>query len=112
MLECQSCGGRYEPETADGQAYYHRCPPLSAVELAAAVKARRVSLPLGETVDDAVRRRTYERATLRDENVKGGKGDDRNAVRREGKGVRELAPAETPAPIVVVPDASRDPLLP
>lgn len=76
MEQCTACKGTYEKTTADGMQYFHRCPPLSAVELAAAVTAGKVQLPidpvttLAETPDVAVTRRVYERGNLRDENVK------------------------------------------
>jgi hypothetical protein len=102
MLECQSCGGRYDPIGPDGLQYFHRCPPLSAPELAKAVKDGRITLPEGETVEDAVQRRTYERANLRDENAASTKAADGGKPRLEGDGVLVVV-STTPAPVVVVP---------
>jgi len=102
MLECQSCGGRYEPIQADGTQYFHRCPPLSAVELQKAVDDGRVKLPDGETVDDAILRRVYERANLRDENRASTKAAAADTPRLEGDGAVEIVSTQ-PGPVVVVP---------
>lgn len=104
MVECQTCGGTYEPILADGTQYFHACPPLAAWELQQAVDAGDVELPKGETVEDAVARRSYERADKRDENLPS--TDERHAgkVKRAGRGVAELADA---APIVVIVPTSR-----
>ena len=110
MLKCQTCDGVYRETTSDGLTYYHRCPPLSAVELQAAVDAGLVQLPKDETAATAVTLRTYERASLRDENVKGGKGTDANDVKRAGMGVLEVPDSDAPPPIVVVPGTSPDPI--
>ena len=102
MVQCNTCGGTYEPVQADGMRYFHVCPPLSAPELQAAVDAGKVELPKGETVDDAVSRRTYRRANHRDETVV--PATDRTTAGRPksiGLGVTELEPA--PDPIIQVP---------
>lgn len=103
MLQCQSCGGTYAATQADGTLYFHRCPPLSVHELAAAVVAGAVVLPKGETPDIAVTSRVYERANLRDENVTGepGKPNQPAPIKRAGAGVVEL-PDPAPTPVVVV----------
>jgi len=102
MVKCLTCGGVYSPVLPDGLPYFHVCPPLSAVELAAAVAGGKVALPidpvtlLPETPAVAVARRTYERATKRDENVK-----PDGTLKAAGTGT---APAAAPAPgVVVVP---------
>jgi hypothetical protein len=110
MLKCLSCGATYEPVLADGMAYFHRCAPLSAPQLAAAVAAGKIVLPvdpvttLPESPDMAVARRTYERAQLRDENIKGpaARPDLPAPMKAAGKGVQDLGPAPLP-PIVTVP---------
>jgi hypothetical protein len=110
MLKCVSCGATYEPVLADGMLYFHRCPPLSAPELAAAIAAGKIVLPvdpktsLPETPDVAVTRRTYERAQLRDENIKGPapRADLPAPIKSAGKGVQDLGPSVSP-PVVVVP---------
>ena len=101
MNECQSCGGRYEPIQADGTEYYHRCPPLSAVELDQAVKDGRVTLPEGETVKDAVARRIYERANMRDENRASTKEEHADTPRLEGDGALEIVSTTPPGSVVV-----------
>jgi len=101
MNECQSCGGRYEPIQADGTEYYHRCPPLSAVELADAVADGRIQLPKDETVDIAVQRRVYERANLRDENRASTKEAHADVPRLEGDGAVEIVNTTPPGPVVV-----------
>ena len=35
MVQCNVCGGRYEPVQADGCLYFHACPPLAVHELKA-----------------------------------------------------------------------------
>jgi hypothetical protein len=102
MVECQSCGGRYEPIQADGMEYYHRCPPLSAVELQQAVDDGRVKLPDKETVDDAVLRRTYERSNFRDENRPSTRPKNPDAIKADGAGVVELDVDPIAAPVVPV----------
>jgi hypothetical protein len=44
FVRCQTCGGEYDSILADGSQYFHACPPLSAAELRAAVKAGTVTL--------------------------------------------------------------------
>ena len=111
MRQCLSCGGIYEPVQADGLEYYHRCPPLSAAELEAAVKDGRVELPDGETPDIAVRRRTYERVNARDENRPSIRPKDPDAIKAEGAGVIELEPDPMTAPVITVetPPIDRQP---
>jgi hypothetical protein len=99
MQKCLSCGGVYEPVLPDGLDYYHKCAPLTATELAAAVQAGKLSLPIDpvtkveETPDEAVQRRSYERANARDENV-----TPNGALKAVGAGVEQLA---APIPTVV-----------
>lgn len=103
MVKCQSCGGIYEPVLSDGMQYFHACPPLSAPELQAAVDAGAVTLPKGETVEEAVLLRTYERANKRDENVVAGSDPDKDApIKAEGDGAVEVDAIALP-PSVVVP---------
>jgi hypothetical protein len=102
MVECQSCGGRYEPIQADGMEYYPRCPPLSAVELEQAVKDGRVELPEGETVEQAVLRRTYERANFRDENKPSTRPTKPDAIKADGAGIVEIDVDPIAAPVVPV----------
>jgi len=101
MRQCKACGGIYNPVLADGSAYFHACPPLSAAELAAAVLAGQVVLPidprtnLPETADVAVTRRTYPRANAVNENL--GANSKPIAV---GAGSQQIAPpVVTPAPV-------------
>jgi hypothetical protein len=44
MVQCQTCGGRYESVQADGTLYFHVCPPLSPGELEAAIADGTVTL--------------------------------------------------------------------
>jgi len=64
---CKSCGGRYERVQRDGSIYFHACPP-------------RIVGP-DET--------TVERVYKRDENLRGGTGEDRREPKREGAGAEE-----------------------
>jgi hypothetical protein len=106
MVQCKSCGGRYEPIQADGMEYYHRCPPLSRAELDVAVKDGRVTLPKDETVDDAVLRRTYERTNLRDENRPSTRPKDPDAIKAAGAGVVDVAVDPAKASVVTVAPAT------
>jgi hypothetical protein len=101
MVKCNSCGGQYEPVLSDGMEYFHKCPPLSVVELAAAVAAGKVVLPGGETPDVAVTRRTYERQNQRDENLVSTTIGAPVAIKAAGTGTTAVAPA--PPPVVKVP---------
>jgi hypothetical protein len=94
MVVCQSCGGTYDPVLADGMQYFHRCPPLSVVELAAAVKAGKVKLPDGEEPDVAVTRRVYERAQLRDENRPSTFQEHAGQIVSAGRGVKSIRAPE------------------
>jgi hypothetical protein len=102
MVECQSCGGRYEPIQADGTQYFHRCGPLSAAELAKAVDEGRAQLPKGETVADAIGRRVYERANLRDENIVSTREQHAGKIKAEGDGV-VFEVAVEPGVVIVSP---------
>lgn len=103
-VQCVACGGTYDDVQADGLRYFHVCPPLSSTELAAAVKAGRVELPAGETAEDAVARRVYQRAGARDENVIANDDPRQPAkAKSDGKGTRPQPPAIADAP-VLVPD--------
>lgn len=100
-LKCKACGAEYDPVQADGMEYYHQCGPLSRVELAAAVQRGKLTLPAGESVDDAIARRVYERANKRDENVPSTRATDSGRVKAAGAGADPIA---DPAPgRVVVP---------
>ena len=104
-LKCQSCGGVYLDVLLDGTHYFHSCPPLSAPELAAAVKAQLVTLPKDETVADAIARRRYVRKAARDENVIAGHvGDGPAPMKAPGKGTAPapaIDPAIDQAPVIV-----------
>lgn len=101
MTQCQMCGGIYNATLADGLRYFHQCPPLSAAEVQKAVVAGQLVLPVGETPDVAVTRRTYTRVNARDENVKGGTALDASAPRAVGTGVLTVPdPAPPPVPVL------------
>jgi hypothetical protein len=98
--KCNACGGVYSATNPDGSDYYHRCPPLSAVELDAAVKAGKVALPLLETADVAITRRVYERANARDENVKPNPDQTKpGIIKANGAGAAIVA---NPSPATVI----------
>jgi hypothetical protein len=103
MLKCTTCAGTYEPVGADGCLYFHACPPLSIVELQAAVDAGKVILPLGETVTDAHAKRTYERASKRDENIRrDADAKHPTRIKAEGRGVVVIAPGDVQPDVVIV----------
>ena len=89
-LQCKSCGGIYTDVGNDGVRYFHVCGPLSVVEIAAAVQAGRVVLPQGETLEDAIRARTYKRANTRDERPPSIRSADAGKLTSAGAGVDEL----------------------
>lgn len=99
MVQCKRCNGVYQATTDDGMQYFHACPPLSAPELAAAVAAGKIVLPLGETADVAVTRRIYERSNKRDENLPSTDASSKGAMKSPGAGVQTVA---APGPVVVV----------
>jgi hypothetical protein len=100
MVKCNACGGTYEPLQDDGLQYFHACPPLSAPELAAKVAAGKIVLPGGETADQAVQRRMYERANKRDENLKSTDPKDAGSLKAAGDGT---AGAVKPPGSIIVP---------
>jgi len=102
MTKCNACGGVYDTAQPDGTSYFHRCPPLSHSELDAAVKAGKVQLPAGETVDDAILRRTYERGNMRDENLVATSGPGAQQIKAAGDGTSNAA-AAAGAGVVIVP---------
>lgn len=103
MLQCTACGGKYNPTNADGTAYFHACPPLSAGELQAAVTAGKVVLPGGETAAIAVQQRRYERLQARNENIVPAADPKQPAtMKANGKGAVDIgAPPITDAPVKV-----------
>lgn len=104
-LECLTCHGTYEPVTADGNQYFHVCPPLSVAELGKAVAEQRVTLPPGESLEDAHGRRVYERAEKRDERAVQRTDDSRTPqIVSIGRGTRTLSDEGRASAVVVVPD--------
>lgn len=102
MLKCNACGGVYDPLPADGLRYFHACPPLSVIELTAAVDAGKVQLPPQETPELAVQRRSYERVNKRDESVVPSVDPKvPSTIKAEGDGVTIVPPP--PPPIIIVP---------
>ncbi len=99
MNKCHTCGATYLPIQRDGTTYFHRCSPLSAAELAAAVAAGKVSLPEGETADDAVLNRTYERHNARNENLPSTAEQHGGKLLAAGAGVSDIG---EPADVVVI----------
>jgi|SRR5579864_881380 len=102
MVQCRTCGGSYEPALPDGTQYFHACPPLSVVELTAAVAAGLVVLPAGETPAQAIALRTYTRANARNENLASTDAKNAGAVVAAGLGA-PFPMAAPPPPVVVVP---------
>lgn len=122
MVECQTCGGRYEPVLADGLQYFHACPPLAvheikarlddgtlrlsradAARLQAAQDADRADPPevdADSRADGFLRTLTIERPEKRDENVRPGAADKRPAdrIKAAGRGVVDV-PADVASSI-------------
>lgn len=104
-LECLTCHGTYDAVTADGNQYFHVCPPLSVAELKKAVEEQRVTLPPGENLEDAHGRRVYERAEKRDERpVPRTVGARTSTIIAAGKGVLEIPALLRSDTSVIVPD--------
>jgi hypothetical protein len=123
MVKCTACGGTYEPIGLDGLQYFHRCPPLSRVELAAAIDAGKVVWPNGKTsadytaaalaanlkagdasllaADDWLRVRMFERANLRDENVKSTAAKDAGTMKANGAGTTGVVNPAPTTPMIV-----------
>jgi hypothetical protein len=123
MVQCQTCGGRYEPILQDGTQYFHACPPLAVHELKARLEDGTLELSLedeqrlddaeaadradppadGETshVDEVFRSLIVERPNKRDENIRVGPAtkDGKSRIKAEGDGVVELQ-ADTPTRLV------------
>ena len=103
-VRCVTCGGVFDQMLADGTRYFHVCTPLSSAELRAAIAANRVRLPPGETVEDALTRRQYQRTRRRDENIVRPVDDATSpSIRLPGRGVVPAAPSSD-TDEVVVPD--------
>jgi len=122
MVKCNACGGMYEPILSDGMQYFHRCPPLSRVELAAAIDAGKVAYPAGKTAadyqakavaaglplaaasllaaDDLLLLHSYERTNQRDENIVSAAPNGAATIKAAGAGVTQQAPA--PPPVIKV----------
>lgn len=114
MVECLSCGGRYEPMQSDGTQYFHACPPLAVHELRAALDDGTLELSLADAerldaaeaadvagpppdneashVDAVLRSIIVERRNKRDENIRVGPAtkDGAARIKAEGAGVVEL----------------------
>lgn len=103
-LQCRTCAGIYDDVLSDGTRYFHACPPLSLVELDAAVTAGTVRLRPGETVEAAHARRAWPRANARDENV------DREKVAAARTPAGTLRPGRTDADVMKAPGAGADPV--
>lgn len=100
VLRCRACGGTYQDTQDDGTTYFHACAPLSSAELQAAVDAGRVTLPPGETCEQAVQRRSYERHNARDENVPSTRAVDSGRLKLAGDGVDDAGTRPPPRVIV------------
>lgn len=99
---CNACRGTYETVLRDGRPYFHACAPLSAAELELLTAARVVTLPPGESIEDAMQQRTYERSNKRDENIRATKATGGRATGADDAGVTPLADA-APGVVVVGP---------
>ena len=71
-FRCPECAGEYEDPSRDGTPYFHACPPDRTT-------GQRPDPRPGE---DGAIRTPWDNP--RDENVKGGPGDDRSDARRPG----------------------------
>lgn len=83
--QCNSCSGTYSDIGEGGVLYFHRCPPLSDVEMRAQGKD-----PRGVTFGD--RRRSAER----DENMWWNEEEGETVIKKPGHGRKRLP--DTPAP--------------
>lgn len=116
MVECVTCGGRYEPMLPDGTQYFHACPPLAVHELKARLDDGTLALSKADTrrlqaahdadgkdpfdegeesrVDEVLRSLVVERPNKRDENIRVGPAarDGRSRIKAEGAGVVDVEP--------------------
>ena len=123
MLECLTCGGRYEPLLPDGLQYFHACPPLAVHELKAGLEGETIRLSRADAqrladaeeadrtapraddeptrADEVLATITIERPNKRDENIRPGAGtkDSGSRLKAEGAGVVELEPDEPSGPV-------------
>jgi hypothetical protein len=115
MVECLTCGGRYEPLLPDGLQYFHACPPLAVHEIEAGLDAGTIILSradaarlqaakdadaanavaAGEPTREDLTLATFviERPEKRDENVRPGAADKRpeDRIKAAGRGVVAVA---------------------
>lgn len=113
MLECQSCGGRYEQFLPDGTQYFHACPPLAVHEIKAFLAQTAYAIPAADRqrlkaaqdadaanpvkegelsrADQVLMSLTIERPNKRDENVltTDDHKDQPARIKAAGAGVRE-----------------------
>lgn len=89
-LRCRTCGGTYHDHLADGTEYYHACPPLSDWEVARVLGLPADSSTWTEAQRVEVQRADRTRPNARDENVRGGVGDDAGTIKAVGGGVDTL----------------------
>ncbi len=123
MRQCTTCGGTYAEVQPDGMQYFHRCPPLSQAEVAAAITDGTIPAPRGKAYDAyhasaltgppplpsevqiqaafLVQTTTFERKNLRDENLVSTREKDGGKIKAEGRGFTQL-PDGPPRPVVVV----------
>jgi hypothetical protein len=114
MVRCLTCGGTYEPTTADGMQYFHACPPLGLSELRDALRDNTVQLsrvdrqrlraareadqaepmPADQPTREALVLETLvvERPNKRDENIRPDVSDREKGsrIKAEGLGVEEI----------------------
>jgi hypothetical protein len=123
MVECLTCGGRYEPIQTDGLQYFHACPALAVHEIQARLDEGTLTLSRADAkrlqdaqdadaatpVDDDAPTRTdtvlaslrIERPNKRDENIVAGADRSRGKaqIKAEGAGVVDV-PADEPSGLV------------
>lgn len=85
-LRCRACGATYFSHQVDGVEYYHACAPLSDPEVITAL-----GLPVDRSTWTPAQLQEFNAADRtrpngRDENVKGGDGDDKGEPKAPGAG--------------------------
>jgi hypothetical protein len=99
-VECNTCGGQYDTEQADGLPYFHVCPGIPALLVQNADGSTEYVPPADAGDRPVIGERIFPRDNARDERpiVDPKTGEAR--PRAEGAGVSELltaAPALSPA---------------
>lgn len=85
-FRCNACLGEFGDVLADGMRYFHACAPAIFVTVTRGAATIEVPIEAVQPGDVVISHRYVERPNRRDENVRGGAGDDRSEPLRPGGG--------------------------